>query len=204
MFLLEIVNKLFFLPNFIFKKYLLYFSHKIEVLEFIQKKIFSFYFNWLTLFIYARFYALKKVNYFILNMYTAIFNCRKLIGYTISINASATNTFININSIKGNPKSFFSAGMFNFKKKQKTKQPKVAITILKTLLSKFKTFKIKPVALRFNNLFPNQQSHILKRLKHKVFIKTVASYNYLPHNGCRLKKVKRIKIRTRTRKLKKE
>jgi hypothetical protein len=27
------------------------------------------------------------------------------------------------------------------------------------------------------------------------------SYNYYPHNGCRLKKKKRIKIRTRTKKL---
>jgi hypothetical protein len=52
--------------------------------------------------------------------------------------------------------------MFNFQKKQKIKQPKVIITILKTLLSKFKIHRIKPVALHFNNLFFKQQSYILK------------------------------------------
>lgn len=134
-------------------------------------------------------------------MYTFFFNRQKLISYVININLSLTNTFINVNSIKGNPKSFFSAGMFNFQKKQKIKQPKAIITILRALLSKFKIYKAKPVALHFNNLFFNQQSYILKRLKQKIFVKLIMSYNYCSHNGCRLKKKKRIKIRTRTKKL---
>jgi hypothetical protein len=57
-------------------------------------------------------------------------------------------------------------------------------------LSKYKIFKMKPVALHFSNLFFNQQSYILKRLKQKVFIKEITSYNYFSHNGCRLKKKK--------------
>jgi ribosomal protein S11 len=134
-------------------------------------------------------------------LYTFFFNRQKLISYAININLSLTNTFINVNTIKGSPKCFFSAGMFNFQKKQKIKQPKAIITILKALLLKFKVYKIKPVALHFNNLFFKQQSYILKRLKQKVFIKLIMSYNHYPHNGCRLKKKKRIKIRTRTKKL---
>ena len=151
--------------------------------------------------IYHRFNIFKKIKYLILNIYAATFNYRKLISYIINVNVSVTNTFINVNSIKGNPKFFYSAGMFNFKKRQKTKQPKASITILKALLSKFKIFKMKPVALHFSNLFFNQQSYILKRLKQKVFIKEITSYNYFSHNGCRLKKKKRTKIRTRTKKL---
>ncbi len=153
-------------------------------------------------FLFTKFYALKKKkNYFTSSLFTFFFNNQKLISYVININLSLTNTFINVNNIKGNPKTFFSAGMFNFQKTQKTKQPKAILTILKTLLLKFKMYKIKPVAVHFNNLFFNQQSYILKRLKQKVFVKLIMSYNYCPHNGCRLKKKKRIKVRTRTRKL---
>lgn len=108
----------------------------------------------------------------------------------MNINLSLTNTFVNLNTIKGHPKFFYSAGMFSFQKKQKIKQPKAVITILKALLSKFKICKAKPAALHFNNLFYNQQSYILKRLKQKIFIKLVMSYNYSSHNGCRLKKKK--------------
>lgn len=202
MFLLKIVNKSFFSPNLILQNYIAYLLHKIKILEFIKKETISFYLSWLIVFIYTKACALKnKTNYFISYLYTFFFNQQKLISYIINIDLSLTNTFINVNTIKGSPNSFFSAGMFNFQKKQKIKQPKAIITILKALLLKFKTYKFKPVALHFNNLFFKQQSYILKRLKQKVFIKLIMSYNYYPHNGCRLKKKKRIKIRTRTKKL---
>ena len=45
MFLLKIANKSLFLSNFIFQNRLIYFSHKISILELIQKEIFSFYLN---------------------------------------------------------------------------------------------------------------------------------------------------------------
>jgi ribosomal protein S11 len=134
-------------------------------------------------------------------MSLSFFNHQKLISYVININLSSTNTLINLNDIKGNPKFFYSAGMFNLQKKQKTRQPKAIITILRALLSKSKIFKTKPVAVHFNNLFFNHQSYIFKKLKQKIFIKLVTSYKYGSHNGCRLKKKKRIKVRTRTRKL---
>ena len=202
MFLLKILNKSFIPSNLIFQNRIKYFIHKIEILEFIKKETLSFYSNWFILFFYTKCYALKKqTNYFITSLYTFFFNRQKLISYVINIHLSPTNTFVNVNTIKGYPKSFFSAGMFNFQKKQKTKQPKAVITILRALLSKFKNYKAIPVALHFNNLFSNQQSYILKRLKQKVFIKLIKSYNNASHNGCRLKKKKRLKIRTRTKKL---
>lgn len=91
--------------------------------------------------------------------------------------------------------------MFNLQKKQKIKQPKAIIIILRALLLKSKIFKTKPVAVHFNNLFFNYQSYIFKKLKKKIFAKIMISYIFTSHNGCRLKKKKRVKIRTRTRKL---
>ena len=140
-----------------------------------------------------------KTSYFISHIYFSCFNNQKLISYVININIFTTNTLINMNSIKGDPKIFYSAGMFKLQKKQKTRQPKAIFTILRALLLKSKIFKTKPVAVHFNNLFFNYQSYILKKLKQKIFAKLIISYIYRPHNGCRLRKKKRIKIRTRAK-----
>ena len=89
--------------------------------------------------------------------------------------------------------------MLNLQKTQKIRQPKAILTILRTLLSRSKNFKTKPMAVHFNNVFFNHQSYIFKKLKQKIFTKLLISYIYQSHNGCRLKKKKRIKIRTRAR-----
>jgi len=141
-----------------------------------------------------------KTNYFILYIRTSFFINKKLISYVININVTSTNTLINVNNIKGIPKFFYSAGMFNLQKTQKIRQPKAIILILRALLLKSKIFKTKPVAVHFNNLFSSYQSKIFKKLKRKVFSKLVINYTFGSHNGCRLKKKKRIKIRTRTKK----
>jgi len=202
MLLLKIANKSFSSHDLINYNYIKHLVHNIEVLEFVKKETFSFYARWLFLFIFTNLYNLKiKTNYFASCIALSFFINQKLISYVININLSLTNTLINVNDIKGNPKFFYSAGMFSLQKRQKTRQPKAIITILRALLSKSKSFKIKPVAVHFNNLFFNHQSYIFKKLKQKVFIKLVTSYSYRPHNGCKLKKKKRIKIRTRTRKL---
>ena len=84
-----------------------------------------------------------------------------MISYVISVNSLPTNTLINGFDIKGNPKFFYSAGMFNLQKTQKIRQPKAIITILKALLVKMKIFRAKPVALHFNNLFFNYQKALI-------------------------------------------
>jgi len=202
MLLLKIANKSFFLHNLINHNYIKYLFHNIKILEFIKEDTFSYYVQWLFLFMFTNLYNLKvKMNYFMSYMSLSFFNHQKLISYVININLSSTNTLINLNDIKGNPKFFYSAGMFNLQKNQKTRQPKAIITILRALLSKSKIFKTKPVAVHFNNLFFNHQSYIFKKLKQKIFIKLVTRYKYGSQNGCRLKKKKRIKVRTRTRKL---
>ena len=205
MLLLKIVNKSFFLVNLTTQNYIRYILNLIKILKFVKKKAFSFYLRMLILINLVKLNNLKiKTNYFLTYILSSFFNKQQLINYIIDINLSSTNTLININNIKGHPKIFYSAGMFNLQKKQKVKQPKAIITILKALLLKYKIFKTKPAALHFKNIFFNHRSHIFKRLKHKIFIKSITNYHYFPHNGCRLKKKKKIKIRTKTKKLKKK
>lgn len=198
MFLLKITNKVFSSYNATIQNYTKYLLHKVKTLRFVNKEIFSFYTHRILLFIFINLYYLKvKTNYLIWYIRTSFFNNKKLISYIININVSLTNTLINVNNIKGAPKFFYSAGMFNLQKKQKIRQPKAMILILKALLLKSKIFKTKPVAIHFNNLFSNYQSYIFKKLKRKIFIKLIISYIFGSHNGCRLRKRKRIKTRTR-------
>ena len=202
MLLLKIANRSFFLHNRITSDYMQHLYHNIKTLKFIKKEIFSFFLRWLLLFIFTNTYSLKmKTNYFVSYIRFSFFNNQKLVSYIININLSTTNTLINVNNIKGIPKYFYSAGMFDLQKKQKIRQPKAIIIILRALLLKSKIFKTKPVAVHFKNLFFNYQLYISKKLKRKIFTKVVLSYTFSPHNGCRLKKKKRIKMRTRTRKL---
>jgi len=120
MLLLKIANKLLFSQNLTTNNYIKHLLHSAEVLEFVKKKSLSYYVRWLLLFIFTNLYKLKiKINYFISYLYFSYFNKQKLISYVININLSLTNTLINVNSIKGNPKFFQSAGMFNLQKKTK-------------------------------------------------------------------------------------
>lgn len=202
MLLLKIANKSLFSYSLATQNYIKHLFRSIKILEFAKEEAFSFYARWLVLYSITNLYNFKmKTNYFVSYIYFSFFNNQKLISYIISIKLFSTNTLINVNTIKGNPKFFYSAGMFNLQKTQKIRQPKAVITILRALLLKSKAFKTKPVAVHFNNLFFNHQSYIFKKLNQKIFTKLVISYVYRSHNGCRLKKKKRIKIRTRTRKL---
>ena len=119
------------------------------------------------------------------------------ISYIINIVLSQTNTIVNITDIYGNVKISFSAGIINLTKSQKKAQPMALINIFKTLLLKAKFLNNKAVALHFKNTKPHHESLILKLLKTKLFIKSVQNSNLMPHNGCRPKKIKRIKRRTK-------
>jgi ribosomal protein S11 len=120
-----------------------------------------------------------------------------LVSYIININLSPTNTLVNVTDINGNPKISFSAGLVKLTKKQKKAQPMALINIFKVLLLKAKFLENKPVALHFKNTKIFYESLIIKMLKERLFIKSVHSHNLSPHNGCRPKKLKRIKRRTK-------
>jgi small subunit ribosomal protein S11 len=120
-----------------------------------------------------------------------------VISYIININLSPTNTIISVTDIKGNPKISLSAGLINLTKRQKKTQPMALINIFKILLLKARFLKDNPIALHFKNTKPYYESLIIRVLKDKLYIKSIQSYNLSPHNGCRPKKIKRIKRRTK-------
>ena len=129
-------------------------------------------------------------NYYKLNNFR---NTSKLISYTIIIKMSLTNTLISLVDINGNLLISLSAGQLNFKGKQKKKQPTVLISLLKELLSKASFVGNKPIAIHFKNTKFYHESIVISMLSEKFFIQFIKSYNLLPHNGCRPKKLKRLK-----------
>lgn len=129
-------------------------------------------------------------------------NCTKqlnsdLVVYVINVVLSKTNTFVNVVDMKGNVLVSISAGSLNLTKFQKKAQPTALLSVFKVLLLKAKFLKNKPVALHFKNVKRFHESFFINVLKNKLYIQSFQSYNLLPHNGCRPKKIKKLKIRTK-------
>ena len=130
------------------------------------------------------------LNKFYLKKYNKSYD---LIYYIINIDFSNTNTIITIIDIKGNLKYYCTSGLFKLIGKQKKRQPTAIILLLKNMLTHVKFLSNKPVALHFKNIPLKYEFLIIKFLKENMFLKTVRSYNLQPCNGCRPKKIKRIK-----------
>ena len=119
------------------------------------------------------------------------------IAYIINVCTSKTNTLINLSDSKGQTLIHNSGGSINLKKRQKRIQPLALLSLLKTFLLKSTFIYGKNVALHFKNVKPYYESLVLRSLKKLVFIKSIKSSNLQPHNGCRPKKIKRFKRRTK-------
>lgn len=122
-----------------------------------------------------------------------------LIFYAIYFNFSESNTNLQITDSKGKSKIFYSAGLVNFKGKQKILRRLVLIKLFNILtLLKLKFIKNSPIALHLKNVGSNKWL-ILKKLKRKFFIRIIKTFELSAYNGCRKKKERR----KRQKKLKK-
>lgn len=119
------------------------------------------------------------------------------IAYIINICTSKTNTLIDLTDPKGQTLIHNSGGTIDLKKRQKRIQPLALLSLLKTFLLKSTFIHGKTVAIHFKNVKPYYESLVIRSLKKLVFIKSIKSLNLQPHNGCRPKKIKRFKKRTK-------
>lgn len=122
---------------------------------------------------------------------------QNVIRYVINIIFSPSNTTVNLADIKGNTLISISEKSINLSRDSKKFQPAAAIKIFRVLLKKANIIQNKAVAINFKNTKRYQKSFCIKMLRAKVYIKSIQSYNFIPHNGCRPKKLKRIKLRTK-------
>ena len=119
------------------------------------------------------------------------------INYIINVNLTPTNTIINVTDIKGNVMFSISSGSINLTSRQKKQQPLALVNLFKVLIVKAKFLKNKPIALHFKNTKSFYETLIINLLQNKYYIVSVQSCNLSPHNGCRPKKLRRTKIRTK-------
>lgn len=118
----------------------------------------------------------------------------KLIDYILTINTSLTNTVVTFSDTKGKLlKAFYSGHIESLKGKQKTKQPDVLIMLLKMVINNTSHLENKPIAIHFINVKEHNETLVVNMLREKFFIQYIKSYNGSPHNGCRPKKLKRLK-----------
>lgn len=126
----------------------------------------------------------------------------QIVKYIIDITFSKTNTLLHIMSFSGKLIYFYSAGQFKFKGKNKRSLRLIIKEFYKLLVTRLKFLKGQPVVLNLKNL-DSSQVWIVKLFKKKFFITAVNTFKNIPYNGCRKKKVRRKKFRTKSKKKKK-
>lgn len=137
-------------------------------------------------------YKTVNLDLYPTNKFLALNDSRVL--YIISIQFSKSNTLFHVTDFKGNLRFFCSAGCFHYKGKGKRNRLAVIKNFFYLLAMKLKFLKGKPLALHLKNVNSNK-FWLIKQLKTKFFIKTVRSFNFYPHNGCRKSKVRRKKYK---------
>jgi ribosomal protein S11 len=121
------------------------------------------------------------------------------VSYIIDFSFSKTNTTLHVMDCSGKTKFFYSAGLFDFKGNQKTFQSDAILKkFYKILVSDLLFLKSSKIAIHFKNKNINYKiSWFLKKLRSKFFIAVVKFFTVYPYNGCRRKKQKRKKFKTR-------
>jgi len=122
---------------------------------------------------------------------------KNLIKYIISINLLEKNTFINVTDIKGKLRFFRSAGFVELKGKRKIKQPLALNSLINSLKSEAKFLYNEPIALHITNVNFSSYNYVLAKLEEKFFITFIRVFASTPHNGCRPRKIKRGKKRSK-------
>lgn len=122
---------------------------------------------------------------------------QKPVNYILTLTVSLTNTLINLSDAEGKLIISLSSGSINLKKKQKTLQPLAMINLLKSLILLTNFKNNESLTIHFKNIKSYYESIIINLLKNIIFIKSIKSSNLQPHNGCRPKKLRKIKRRTK-------
>jgi ribosomal protein S11 len=99
--------------------------------------------------------------------------------------------------IKGKLRFFRSAGFVDLKGKRKIKQPLALNSLINSLKNDAKFLYGEPIALHLTNVNSFSYNYVLSKLEEKFFITFIRVFDTTPHNGCRPRKIKRGKKRSK-------
>ena len=135
---------------------------------------------------YQSLYFFFYNNFFLLKQ-----NQKFFISYIVCFYFSTSNTLLQISDALGNSKFFCSAGLLDFKGKQKISRKFVFNRLVGILShSKSKFLKNNPIVLHLKNV-GSSKFLIIKKLKQKFFIKSIKTFELDAYNGCRKRKNRR-------------
>jgi hypothetical protein len=140
--------------------------------------------------------SIKKNSYALSNQNEKSLKQDYIVKYIIDITFSKTNTLLHVMDFSGNLKFFCSAGDLNYKGKNKIARWLILKHFYKVLVLKLKFLTNQPIALHLKNI-RFDKFWIFKKFKKKFFIKTIKIFKSYSYNGCRNKKIRRKKIRTK-------
>ena len=129
-----------------------------------------------------------------IKLFESVLNHLKIVSI-LKINMTKSNYFINITNTSGNTFFYITSGLKDFFGKQKTTKHSL-ITILqdiyKEIQKKFNLFN-NNISIHFSGSEKNLNKNIVKKIKHYLKIKKISFFYLTPHNGCKPKKIKKIK-----------
>lgn len=115
------------------------------------------------------------------------------IVYVVSVVFLKSNTFIHISDSKGKLLYSANSGIVNLSGKQRKKRSVSISRLINLMFRKVDFVQNNPVAVHFYNVNYHKLL-VIKKLKTIFFIKTIKSFNLIPFNGCRKKKIRRKKF----------
>lgn len=134
----------------------------------------------------------QSLHFFLSSSYLLKYKKDFLVSYVIYFCFSMSNTIINISDATGNLKLSCSAGLIDLQGKQKVVRRLALARFFNIIsLAKSKFLKTNPIALHFKNVNGSNKFLIVKKLKQKLFIKFIKTFDLEAYNGCRKKKKRR-------------
>lgn len=115
-----------------------------------------------------------------------------IVMYIINISFLKANTTIHISDVKGKIKLFYSAGSVDLTGKQKRKRRIAVSRLISLLLRKLPFLNTQPIALHLINV-NTYRSFIIDKLKKRLYLRVIKSFNQASYNGCRKRKLRRKK-----------
>jgi len=119
--------------------------------------------------------------------------CNQLkVNYIFCFNISNSNIILNITDTKGNTLFYVTSGILKYNGAQKTNKHTL-LTIINSIVKYVNFFKKSSIALHFKGSSKKFNKIIINYFKTVFKILIIKSYNLPPHNGCRPRKLKRLK-----------
>lgn len=116
---------------------------------------------------------------------------KSIVSGIIHIRATFNNIIISVTEPNGNVVAWSSAGKMGFKGSRKS-TPYAAQVTMQDVMDKALTFGLKAAELVIVGVGIGRDSAMRALLGYDVLITVIRDETYLPHNGCRAKKKRRM------------